>query len=316
MSFEWPWVLLLLLSAPLLVGLYRRGLKPKAESVVLHPDAVLLRRVKQKPSRYLAAGVYLLALLLGIVALARPNLLIPEADPKATIILALDISRSMMATDITPSRFEAAKAALKHFIADLPEGANVGLVTFARNASLNVPPTRDHAKLTEAVDFLGMEPGTAIGDAINESLSALPGLEERASESDPSRLATVILLSDGRSLQGEDPQIAAGKAKEQKVRIHTIGIGKIANGPVPGLPDYLQWAAVFDEKALRDVAKVTDGEYFFVDSASELKTVYAQLSRALVWKYRRDEASALFALAAAALLLLSISLSQVGRRVV
>ncbi|GEM83106.1 MAG: UPF0353 protein [Meiothermus sp.] len=319
MMFIWPWALGLLLLVPLLIWLYRLSLRPPAESVVLHPDVAMLARASRRAQnwrQHLSAGLYLLALVMAVVALARPTLPVLQADPRAAVVLAVDISRSMQATDVQPSRFEAARAALRTFIRELPEGMRVALVTFSRDAQLVVPLTTDRGRLLEAVDFLDLNLGTAIGDAILESIMALPPLSERAEAPDPRSLASIILLTDGRSLAGVDPVEAAQEAARLKIRVHAIGIGRASDGAVPGLPEQYALAAQFDEEALKEIARVGDGEYFFVDSAAKLKEAYRTLTRQMTWRVRRDEATAVFSLLAAGLLALSLALAQVRRRVV
>ncbi|MCS7068080.1 MAG: VWA domain-containing protein [Meiothermus sp.] len=318
MVFIWPWALILLLLVPGLVWLYLRGLRPPAESGVLHPDAALLARASRpaQSGLHLPAGLYLLALVAAIVALARPTLPVLQADPRAAVVLTVDISRSMQATDILPSRFEAARAALRTFIRELPEGLQVALVTFSRDAQLVVPLTTDRGRLLEAVDFLDLNLGTAIGDAILESIAALPPLSERAEALDPKSLATIILLTDGRSLAGVDPVEAAREAARLQIRVHAIGIGRTSDGPVPGLPEQYALAAQFDEETLKEIARVGDGQYFFVDSAGKLKEAYRTLTRQMQWRIRRDEATAYLALLAGALLLLSLGVAQLRRQVV
>ncbi len=319
MTFLWPWALLFWLLAPLLVWLYRQSLRPPAEAVVLHPDVAILARAKGNRDnwrRHLSAGLYLLALVVAVFALARPTLPVLQADPRAAVVLTVDISRSMQATDVSPSRFEAARAALRTFIRELPEGIRVALVTFSRDAHLVVPLTTDRGRLLEAVDFLELNLGTAIGDAILESIEALPPLSERADAPDPKSLATIILLTDGRSLGGVDPVEAAQEAARLQIRVHTIGIGRTTEGPVPGLPEQYALAAQFDEETLKEVARVGDGRYYFVDSAAKLKEAYRTLTRQMTWRVRQDEASAIASLLAGALLMLSLGLAQFRRRVV
>ena len=318
MSFIWPLALLGLLIIPLAVWLYRRSLRPPAESVVVYSDVPLLTQAGRRTGnwkRHIPAALYGLALLLGLVALARPTLPVLLGDPRAGIVLAVDVSRSMQATDVTPNRFEAARSALRTFISELPEGARVGLVTFSRNAELVVPLTTDRQKLVEAVDYLQLDLGTAIGDAIFESLKALPELKERSDVKDPRSLATIILLTDGRSVAGSDPLEAAQVANEQKVRIHTIGIGRITDGPVPGLPEQYAMAAQFDEATLKDIARTTDGQYAYVTSISSLRAAYRDLTRQLQWRVRNEEATAYLSVGAGLLLMLSMVLSQLRRRV-
>lgn len=318
MTFLWPLALLGLLVLPLAVWLYIRNLRPPAESVVVHPDVALLTQASRRTAgwkRHIPAGLYFLALALTLVALARPTLPVLLGNPRAGIVLAVDVSRSMQATDVTPNRFEAARTALRTFIRELPEGARVGLVTFSRNAETVVPLTTDRQKLLEAVDFLQLDLGTAIGDAIFESLKALPTLKERSDVADPRSLATIILLTDGRSVAGADPLEAAQMASEQKVRINTIGIGRITDGPVPGLPEQYAMAAQFDEVTLKEIARQTDGEYNYVTSISSLRNAYRDLTRQLTWRTRTEEATAYFSVAAGLLLMLSMVLSQLRRRV-
>jgi Ca-activated chloride channel family protein len=308
----------LLLLVPLLVFWYRRSLIPPAASAVLHPDLATLARAsaqRQDFTRHLPALFFLLAVILGIVALARPIIPILQADPRSSIVLALDVSRSMRATDVEPSRFEAAREALKVFIRELPQGARIGLVTFSRAATEVVAPTTDRQRLLDSVDLVQLEFGTAIGEGILTSLQALPPLEQRKDVKDPSELATIILLTDGRSISGIDPLEAARMAAEQKVRIHTIGVGRVTEGPVPGLEDVYQWAAYFDEGVLKQIAAITGGKYFFVSSAGKLRETYQQLSQSFAWKVRQDEASGMVTLGAGIFLLGSLILSQLRRQV-
>ncbi len=319
MAFLWPWALGFLLLVPLLIWLYRRSLRPPAESVVLYPEVAVLARASRRNNtwrQHLSAGLYLLALVGAVLALARPTLPVLQADPKAAVVLTVDISLSMRATDVKPSRFEAARAALRTFIRELPEGIRVALVTFSRDAHLVVPLTTDRGRLLEAVDFLELNLGTAIGDAILESIEALPPLSERAEAPDPKSLATIILLTDGRSLGGVDPVEAAKEAARLQVRVHAIGIGRASDGPVPGLPEQYALAAQFDEETLKEIARMGDGQYYFVDSAAKLKEAYRKLSRQMTWRVRQDEVSAVFALLSALALVLSLGIGQLRRRVV
>ena len=267
--------------------------------------------------KHIPALLYALALSAGIIALARPNLPIPIADPRAGIILALDVSRSMMATDIKPNRFDAARDALKTFVENLPQGTQVGLVTFARYATTVVPLTDDHATVLKAVELLEMDFGTVIGDGLVESMSNLPSLKDRkAEDDDPSKLATIILLSDGRSMDGTDPLEAALEAKHQQIIVHTIGAGSITDGPIPGIPPRYQFAARFDEETLKDVARIAGGQYHFVDSARDLKQTYKQISRLVTNRFAQDEVTALVALVAAGLLGSSLVVSELRRKVI
>ncbi len=317
--FLWPWALLLPTLAPLGVWLYRRIGQLPAGAAARHPDLALLKAASARGGRsrrHAPALLYGAALVLALVALARPTARVPEANPQAGVALAFDVSRSMQATDIAPSRFEAAKEAVRGFVDELPDGARVSLVPFAGYATTTVPLTSDHERLLASVRLLEMSYGTAIGEALLEGLASLPSLEARQeAEDDPASLATIILLSDGRNWGGADPLEAAAEVRRQSVTVHTIGVGTLTDGPIPGMPEGFQFAARFDEATLRAVAAETGGRYVFVDSARELRGVYRELSRSLVWRYSRGEVTALAALGAAVLLLLSVGWSALQRRV-
>ena len=318
-GFLWPWVLALLLPVPALIWLYRRWLHPPARAAVVHPDLALLAlagaRGRRAP-RHLPALLYLGACLLALLALARPTLPVPEAHPGAGIILALDVSLSMQAADIRPNRFEAARDAIRAFVNEVPAGTRIGLVTFAGYAVLAVPLTGDHERILKTVDLLRMDFGTVIGDALRTSYQALPSLEDRlALGDDPRDFATIVLMSDGRNRGGVHPLTILPEVREQRIRVHTVGVGTNTDGPIPGFPTRWQDAARFDEPTLRSIAEETGGRFIFVDSASELSGVYRDLSRSLVWRIGRSEATAFGALAAAALLIVSLALGEFRRRV-
>jgi Ca-activated chloride channel homolog len=308
--FIWPWILLFLLLLPILIWLYHRGLKPPAKAVVMYPQVDLLQRIHQGSWRkHLAAGIYLAAFSLAVVALARPTLPVPTVDPQAGIILAMDVSRSMRTQDISPNRFEAARSAIRTFVENLPAGARVGLVTFGGYATVAMPLTDNHDDLLRTVDTLSMIRGTAIGDGLLESLSALPDLETRqASGEDPLRLATIILLSDGRNRNGTDPLEALSQVKAQQVTVHTVGVGSQASNNLEG------WSG-FDESTLRKIADDTGGQYFFVDSAEKLEEAYTHLNAVVVKGWKRDEVAALGTLAAAILLCVSLIIRHLQRKV-
>lgn len=310
--FLWPWVLVFLLFVPLFIWLYRYSLKSNAKAVLLYPEVAPILSsglVKRQWRKHLAPLFFLTAFALTIVALARPTLPFPKVDPQAGIMLAIDISRSMRTTDISPNRFEAAREAIRSFVGALPAGARVGLVTFGGYASLAVPLTDDHEHLLKEVDVLSMIRGTAIGDGLLESLSALPDLESReATGEDPQQLATIILLSDGRNRNGTNPLDALTEVKAQQVTVHTVGVGSDAANNFDGMSG-------FDEATLRQIADETGGQYIFVDSAEKLQDVYRNLSTTIAWGWERDEVSAFGALLAGTLLVISIVLSGLRRQV-
>ena len=318
MSFLWPAGLALLALVPLLAWWYLRGLRPPAMAVTLHPDLALIARASEggrRWRRHLPAAIYLAACALTLFALARPSVPVPEAHPQAAIVLALDSSWSMRATDIEPSRLEAAKQAVYSFLDGVPRNTRVGLVTFGYFASTVSPPTQDHELLRQAVEELTLQRGTAIGEALLASVAALPSLDERqAASDDPKSLATVILLSDGQNRGGIPPFTALEMIVPEQVTVHTVGVGTERGGDNWG-PGTFGRGYRFDETTLRRIAADTGGRYVFVDSASALNEVYRDLGSSLVWRMAPEEATGLFSLAAALLLLTGIVTAEWRRRV-
>lgn len=310
MSFQAPHLLLALLLLPLLAWLYWWVVWREArEGYALLPGLEPLRQGSRKglnPRRYLPLALYGLALFLGLLALARPQAVIPVPDEGAGIVLAIDVSGSMRATDIAPTRMEAAKAAAKDFVERLPDRIKVGLVSFAGYAVLNAPLTSNHAEVAEQIGYLERRPNTAIGEGLMESIRAFTfGEDGKVIGS-----ATVILLSDGQNRTGIAPEEAAQEAARREVVVHTIGVGR-AGGFDPGTP-----FAGFNEAELRGIADITGGRYFAVGSAERLLEVYRELQRQTVWKPQRSEVTALFSLLAGALLASSLLLANWKRRVI
>jgi Ca-activated chloride channel family protein len=261
--------------------------------------------------RHLSAGLYGLALVLAILALARPQATIPAPDNLATVIVTIDISRSMRAQDIEPDRFTAAKREARNFVRALPDGAKVGLVSFAGYATLEVEPTTDHQRVIDQIDLLQMARRTAIGDGLLESLKAIPKDENDK----PLGPSTVVLLSDGRTNSGIDPLDVTPFARDMGVVVHTIGLGRRSN---PGDPDQ-QWGGFwiqFDEETLRAIAESTGGQYYAAESAEALRQAYSSLSRVVGWRPQRTEVSGLFGLAAGLLLASSLLISNLRRQVI
>ena len=308
MGFQIPELLLLLLLLPPLVWeywrTYRRG---RASAYALYPGLAQLAQIRETPwKRHLGASLYLLALGLGIVALAKPQATVLMPDNLAGVMLAIDISGSMRTSDISPDRLTAAKKAAQSFVRALPDGAKVGLVSFAGYATLEVPLTTDHQRVIDQIDLFQLFRATAIGEGLMESLKAFP-TDAQGKLLGPS---AVVLLSDGRSNRGMDPLEVAKKAREMGVPVHTIGLGKpLAAGDVPS---YL----AFDEEALRAIADATGGKYYAAESAQQLQDAYRKLGRVVGWKPARTEVSGVFGLSAGLVLASSLLVSGLRRRVI
>jgi len=309
--FIWPWLLLLFLVLPFVFWLLAKSLKRSAESALQYSDFAVLKRLQldSKPFRRLPIIFFILTILLACLALARPTFPVLVADPLGGIILALDTSRSMQQRDIQPNRFEAAREAIRTFVSELPEGTRVGLVSFGSSAQLNIALTEDHDAFLSVLNSMPLIRGTAIGEGLLKSLDALPLSGQAQLGENAVSMGTIVLLSDGNSRSGIAPLEALEFVKEKGVTVYTVGIGTRQGGQ-----GGFGGQAGFDEATLQTIAKETGGRYSFVDSADDLKELYRNLSQSVAWRWSRDEATAIFALAAALLLLLSLVLSETKRR--
>jgi Ca-activated chloride channel homolog len=248
--------------------------------------------------RHLPAGLLLASLLALVLSMAQPARQELVARERATIVLAIDVSLSMDATDITPTRFEAAKDAAIDFAGLVPERINLGLVSFAGTASVLVPPTTDRAAVTTAIERLEMAEGTAIGDAVLASLEAIRTLPE--SLGDEPVPAHVLLLSDGETTVGTPNEVAAGSAREAGVPVTTIAFGTPA-----GVIEYEgQLIPVqVNEAELAALADATGGSSFAADTAEELTAVYEDIGSSIGMVAEEREIGMWFTVSAFVLLL-------------
>ena len=317
MTFQWPPMLGLLALVPLLAALYRWVLRRPRRDAVRYTQVALLAlalRSGRTWRRHVPAGLVGLALVLIIIALARPVAPMPVPSSQNTVVLSIDVSRSMLATDLPPTRMEAAKLAAKEFVESLPRGLRVGLVTFSSYAQTVVQPTADRARVLEAISLLTTEYATAIGDGLVEAVYALPGRERPvdsmgtpAPPRPPVIPGTIVLLSDGQSNRGVVPQDAARIARDQQAKVYTVGIGT-PEGTFLNLGGRNIWVRL-DEDTLREMAEIGGGSYYHARSVSELRQVYRRLSRVIGWETRPTEVSALAAGLAAALLVGALTAS-------
>jgi Ca-activated chloride channel homolog len=322
-TFLWPKVLALFSVVPALMGAYVWILRRRSRVHVRYPTVELVAEAAA-PShawrRYLVAALYLSTLCGVIFTLARPVAPIPVPNNQAAIMLSIDVSRSMLSRDVVPNRIEAAKKAAVEFVLALPRGAKVGLVSFSSFATLLVPPTEDHDRVTEAIRSLSPAYGTAIGDGLLEAVYAFPG---RVRPADPTRFgvpdvtaphgsdrlspATVVLLSDGQNNRGTPPSDAAPIARQWRVKVHTVGLGKPEG-------TFLEFSgrSVFvrlDEETLKEIARVTGGSYVRVGSSRELSRAYAGLGRLIGWERKPTEVSGLASVVLAALFAATVAIS-------
>ena len=318
MSFTWPLALAALALLPILVAIYidrdRRRVASQAEFG--NPD-LLPNVVDREPGRlrYLPPLVLLTALVFMIVGVARPHATVSVTREEATIVLAMDTSRSMKATDIEPTRLDAARVAAKTFLDEVPEKFRVGVVSFATRAIVGARPTEDRELVSTVLDTLAPGEGTAIGDAVALSLrvgqpQAPQGATEGAKVDAPPR--AIVLISDGARDGGEvDPAEAAKNAKEQGVPVYSVLVGTpdgVVEEQVTG--GYRRIIRVpSNAETLEQVAVTSGGEYFAALDAEGLSRVYEELGSRLGTREEDREITDVFAAIAAALLIVAATMS-------
>ncbi len=348
MTLLWPGFLYLLGLIPLLIVMYIWMLRRRRPIAVRYSSLSLVREIVHRQSwiRRHAPFVLFLAALSGlVVALARPVSIMSVPAGQTTIILAIDVSRSMCSTDIQPSRIQAAQAAANSFVQNQPPNMQVGIVAFSGFAELIQPPTNDQEALEAAIDNLLTGRRTAIGSGILKALDAIAEIDKNVAPSvtdssigpAPTPIPKgayvpdiIVLLTDGVSNTGPLPLDAAQQAADRGVRVYTIGFGT-ENGST--FPSCLQFQGnepfVFggggqplgggaggfrrgiDEETLRQVADLTGGSYYSAESAGELQKVFLQLPTYLITKHETTEISVIFAAAGALLAAIAMALSLI-----
>jgi Ca-activated chloride channel family protein len=343
MRFGWPGMLWLLVAVPVLVGAYVFLLWRKKKAALRFASVSSIRQAMTQDHqfrRHIPPLLFLLAMIVTIVAIARPTAHITLPSWQQTIILAVDVSLSMGATDVEPNRITAAQAAAHAFVDERPLDVRIGIVTFGGSASLVQPPTMNRDDLLEAITRFQLQRGTATGSALYVALAALlpeAGIDLESMDlkaapsvnsargaplnsprkSDDKAFAAVapgsyhsgaiILMSDGRRTSGPDPLDAARVAADHGVRVFTVGIGTKEGGMV-GSEDWSIYVRL-DEETLQAIAGVTRGVYFHAGTAEDLNKVYRDLNARLVLERQDVEITSLLAAAAAVLLLASAALS-------
>ena len=350
MSALWPGFLLLLGLIPLFIGIYIWMLRRRRRFAVRYSSLSLVREALPRANwrRHLPIALFLLGLTGLIVALARPVSIVSVPTNRTTIILAMDVSRSMCSTDISPNRLIAAQDAALSFIRSQKSGTQIGIVAFAGFAELVQPPTNDQDELEDAIESLITGQRTAIGSGILKSIDAIAEVDESVA---PSVSATsrgpkptpvprgayapdiIVLLTDGASNAGPLPLDAAQQAVDRGVRVYTIGFGTASGSERPICPQQLVGGEPFengsgfggfgggggggggrfrrgiDEATLKRVAAMTDGEYYSAESAGELNSVFQKLPTSLITRHETTEITVFFAAFGALLAGIAIFLS-------
>ena len=325
MTFLWPELLWLLLLVPAVIALYLLVLRGKKKSAVRFASlSVLKEAVGPAWRRHVPPAMLLLGLAVMLAAIARPAAVITLPSNHETVILAIDVSGSMRASDVEPSRIEAAQAAARTFVNEQPRSTRIGIVAFAGSAALVQPPSTNRREVIAAIDSLQLQHATAVGSGLLVSLKALfpdvpielPRGRLRNATTAPDfkpvppgsyAAGAIVLLTDGQTTTGPDPVEVARLAAERGVRVFTVGVGTENGQILTG--DGWSMRVRLDEEALKAVADLTRAEYFYAGTAMDLKKVYQSLRSKLVMEKKETEITALFSAIAAATVLLSATLS-------
>ena len=336
MTFLWPTTLGFLIAVPVLLGLYIWSQRRRRKYALRYASLSLVKEALGRGpgiKRHIPPALYLVALAFMLTALARPVTVVKVPSQEGTVILAIDVSLSMRATDIKPDRITAAKAASKAFVLKQGDHVKIGVVSFASDASIVQPPTTDHGLVLAAIDRLRLQRATAIGRAILTSLDAIVESEGSGGELDlPSAVltkpqdpnapqkptktavpgaakapATIILLTDGQNNQFPPPLAIIDQAIDRGIRVYTVGVGT-PSGAVLNL-DGRSIRTSLDETTLKAIAADTDAEYFLATSDADLKKVYENLATQLVLRNEKTEVTALFTLVAAVFSVVASGLS-------
>jgi Ca-activated chloride channel family protein len=343
----WPGFLYLLLLVPLAIIVYILVLRRRRRFAVRYSSLSLVRQAVAKQSwlrRHLPFILFLLALTSLVLALSRPVMTVIIPSNKATVILAIDVSRSMCSTDIPPNRLQAAKEAALAFVQKNTSGRQVGVVAFGSFAEIIQPPTTDQNLLENAITSLAPGRRTAIGSAILRSLDALAEVDDRVAPSDqqipaipanpsqaPKQYAPhiIVLLTDGSSNVGPLPVTAAQQAAERGIRVYTIGFGTTNNTSPMNCGDDDPFGGGFnspfggggggggaggfrreiDEGTLKQVANITGGKYYSATSAGELQKVFRSLPTYIIATPEPTEIGVFFTAFAALMAILAILLA-------
>ena len=299
MTFLSQWRLVLLVGPALLLVAYLVVQRSRRRSIVRFTSVDLLSSVApRRPGwqRHIPAAALLAAVTLLVVGFAQPARILRSPRQRATVMLTLDVSGSMVASDVSPTRLGAAKQAARAFASALPPGVQLGLVAFSSSASVLVSPTTDRSTVLGAIDGLQADGGTATGDALELALKAIQAVPPGA-DGKPAP-AAIVLMSDGTPTIGHGDQsptqavnAATGAAKQDGVKISTIAFGTQAGaiqiqGRAVGVPS--------DPAAMAQIASDTGGKTFTAQTASELKSVYGQIGRAVGYDVHRHEITAWF----------------------
>jgi Ca-activated chloride channel family protein len=293
MTFLSPWWLLLLVPVLALAVAYVWQQRRQSRYAVRFASLPMLERLApRRPGwrRHVPAALLLLAFVGLALAVARPEADVRVPRKNATVIVAIDVSISMRATDVEPSRLQAASAAARRFVEGLPDEINVGLVTFSGSTAVRAAPTTDHEEVENALSSLTLSTRTAIGEGVFTSLGEIAATAAKYGQKKVP--ATVVLLSDGTNTTGRTPQEAAAAAREAGVPVSTIAYGT-QTGTVE-LDGQLVPVPV-DTETLATLAKETDGRAYTAQTSDELNGVYDDIRSSVGFRSEHREITQWFA---------------------
>jgi Ca-activated chloride channel family protein len=303
MTFESPPLLVFLALVPLALIGYLYVQRRRARYAIRYPATGVLAGVVERTfpwRRWVPIGLYLLALTAMLSGLAKPQASVAVPKEEATVLLVMDVSGSMNATDVEPSRIVAARRSATTFVNVLPDSFPIGVVAFDESANVLSPPTIERGETRDVIDQLRADGGTAMGDAIGRALELRPGganAPPPGPEQDPNVI--VLLLSDGASTTGSDPMESADAARKLRIPVYTIALGtpegaltQFGGRRIPVPPD---------EATLQQIAQRTGGRFFKAPSDEQLRGIYRELGSRIGFKKEKQEVTVVFA--AVALLL-------------
>lgn len=316
MSFIWPPLLATLFLVPLGLLLYAYLDVRRRRRLAAYGGSGLAQTVTRRPGIRGRFPAVLLILGLSAIslAMARPQAVLSLPRQDGTVILAFDVSASMAATDLQPTRIAAAKAAAKDFVAKQPTSINIGVVAFSDSGIQVQQPTNDQASVISAIDRLTPERGTSVAEGILASLKVIaiaeagPYANNYYSNASPASTPTptptpvpagthapaaIVLLSDGENNESPDPMAAAQAAANQGVRIYTVGLGSAAGTTVT--VNGFQLHTQLDEATLQQISQVTDGTYYNATDSQQLRSIYDNLDTGLVLQPQMTEITSIFA---------------------
>lgn len=319
-EFQHPlWLLLLLAPAAIAVG-YLIALRSKKRRTVRFGNFGVVRSVNTDRRRlftHVPAVLLILALVSLVVALAAPQKEQKVPRNRATVMLVVDVSLSMEATDVSPSRLEAAQQAATTFSNNLTQGVNLGLVSYAGTASMLVAPTTDRGPVVRAIDRLKLDERTATGEAIYTATQAITTFTESLGGPDQAPPARIVLLSDGKETVPTDPTeergafTAAERAAEAGIPVSTISFGTMyGTVDIEGRPQPVP----VDDASLKTIAELSGGDFFTASSLEELDSVYRTLEEQIGYEWKKADASRPWLIAGALLAMLAAAGSLAEHR--